>query len=120
VTPEALQERILDFAVVAGRIADDLPDTRLGRHVAGQLVWCGTSPAANYAEGCAAESRSDFIHKLSICLKELRETRTWLRLIQKAGLLPGNRVGQAFDECSQLCNIVGQSVLTARQNAPRR
>jgi four helix bundle protein len=115
VTPEELCERLLDFAVMMGRIVDLLPDTRLGRHVAGQLVRCGTSPAANYAEGCAAESRADFVHKLNICRKELRETRMWLRLILKVPLLPADKVAPAFDECSQLCRIFASSVLTAKR-----
>src|SRR6266550_7212978 len=81
---EDLEERLLDFAARVGLVVDALPDTRMGRHVAGQLVRCGTSPAPNYAEACAAESRGDFVHKLGIVLKELRESRAWLRLIVKA------------------------------------
>src|SRR5436309_10697841 len=104
-TPDELGERLLEFAVRVGKVVDALPDTRLGRHVAGQLVRCGTSPAPNYEEGCAAESRADFVHKLRICLKELRETRSWLRLIIKAELLPEERVSSLLDECCQLCNI---------------
>ncbi len=73
--PEQLSDRLLDFAVRVGKVVDALPDTRLARHIAGQLVRCGTSPAPNYEEGCAAESRADFVHKLTICLKELRESR---------------------------------------------
>lgn len=111
---EQLLERLLDLSVSVGKLVDVLPDTRLGRHVAGQLVRCGTSPAPNYAEGCAAESRDDFIHKLSIALKELRETRTWLRFIVKAGLLPEAVVEPVRDECHQLCNIMGQSIVTAK------
>jgi len=98
-TPEVLSERLLDFAVAVGRVVDDLPDSRLGRHIAGQLVRCGTSPVANYEEACAAESRPDFIHKLSIALKELRETRAWLRLIHRAELLSGSRMLPVLDEC---------------------
>jgi four helix bundle protein len=117
---ELLLDRLIDFAAAVGKIVDLLPDTRLGRHVAGQLVRCGTSPAPNYAEGCAAESREDFVHKLSICLKELRETRTWLRLIVRAELLSPAAVAAVLDECVQLCNIIGQSVVTAKNNAARR
>ena len=95
---------------------DALPDTRMGRHVAGQLVRSGTSPAPNYEEGCAAESRADFIHKLSICLKELRESRCWIRLIIKTEMLPEYRMGELLDECNQLSNIIGQSVVTAKKN----
>src|SRR5438067_6044483 len=88
----------------------------MGRHVGGQLVRSGTSPAPNYEEGCAAESRADFIHKLSICLKELRESRSWIRLIIKTEMLPEGRMGELLDECNQLCNIIGQSIVTAKEN----
>src|SRR5687767_3190063 len=84
---DLLEDRLLDFAARAGAVVDALPDTRLGRHVAGQLVRCGTSPAPNYAEACAAESRADFVHKLAIVLKELRESRVWLKLCVKSRLL---------------------------------
>jgi four helix bundle protein len=76
--------RLLDFGARTGTVVDALPDTRLGRHVAGQLVRSGTSPAPNYNEGRAAESRDDFCHKLAIALKELRESHVWLLLIVKA------------------------------------
>lgn len=88
----------------------------MGRHVAGQLVRCGTSPAPNYEEGCGAESRADFIHKLSICLKELRESRTWLRIIVRAKLVPETRMEEILDESDQLCKIITSSLLTAKQN----
>jgi len=113
-TPEVLAERLVCFATRIGRVVDALPETRMGRHIAGQIVRCGTSPAPNYEEACAAESRADFIHKLRICLKELRESRTWIRLILKLELLPEHRLKDLFDECNQLCNILGQSVATAR------
>lgn len=114
---EALEERLLDFAARTGLVVDALPDTRMGRHVAGQLVRCGTSPAPNYAEGCAAESRADFVHKLGIVLKELRESRVWLRLIVKAKLLPSKKLISLIDECSQLMNIIGKSIVTAKTNS---
>ena len=82
-TPDQLTDRLPDFAARVGNVVDAPPDTRLGRHIAGQLVRCGTSPAPNYNEGCAAESPADFTHKLSVALKELRESRVWLRLIVK-------------------------------------
>jgi four helix bundle protein len=88
----------------------------MGRHVGGQLVRSGTSPAPNYEEGCAAESRNDFVHKLSIGLKELRESRTWIRLIIKTDMLPEHRLGELLDECNQLCNIIAQSIVTAKEN----
>ena len=119
-TPVDLEERLLDFAVRVGRAVDALPGRSLGRHIAGQLVRSGTSAAANYAEGCAAESRRDFIHKLSICLKELRESRMWMRLIIRAKLLPEDRMADLLDETEQLCNIMARSILTAKQNAEKQ
>ena len=69
----------------------------------------------NYDEGCAAESRRDFAHKLSIALKELKETRGWLRFIPIAELLPEKRVTNLLDECEQLIKIVAKSVVTAKR-----
>jgi four helix bundle protein len=118
-TPEVLQGRLVGFAVRVERVVDALPGTRLGRHIAGQLVRCGTSAAPNYAEGCAAESRRDFIHKLSICLKEVRESCVWLQLIVQTGLLPEHRLAGLIDEAGQLRKILAQSLLTARSKNPR-
>jgi four helix bundle protein len=114
--PEELEDRLLDFAARIGKVLDALPDTRLGRHIAGQLVRSGTSPAPNYAEACAAESKRDFIHKLGIAMKELRESRTWIKLILKADLLPEARMSPLLDETQQLCSIIGKSIVTAKAN----
>jgi four helix bundle protein len=114
-----LLERLLDFAARIGKVVDALPETRLGRHVAGQLVRCGTSPSPNYAEAGGAESRRDFVHKLSICLKELRETRCWLLLIVKSDLLPKERLLELSDECGQLMSIMAKSIVTAKANMSR-
>jgi four helix bundle protein len=114
---DALEERLLDFAARIGMAVDALPDTRLGRHVAGQLIRCGTSPAPNYAEACAAESRNDFVHKLSIVLKELRETRVWLQLCVKSTLLPATKLNALIDEATQLMKIIGKSIVTAKANS---
>ena len=113
---EDLEDRLLEFAARVGKVIDALPDTRLSRHIAGQLVRSGTSPAPNYAEACAAESKRDFIHKLGIALKELRESRSWIKLILKAELLPAARMSPLLDEVQQLCNIVGKSIVTAKAN----
>ena len=78
-----LEGRLIDFAVRIIRTAESLSKTRVGNHIAGQLIRCGTSPAPNYGEAQSAESRSDFIHKIKISLKELRETRIWLLMIVK-------------------------------------
>ena len=109
-----ISERLLEFAARIGKVVDELPDTRMGRHIAGQLVRCGTSPAPNYEEACGAESKRDFVHKLSICLKELRETRCWLRSIVKADLQSERKMSKVTDECLQLCNIIAKSIVTAK------
>ena len=70
-----LEKRLIDFAVRIINVVEALPNTRAGNHIAGQLVRCGTSPAPNYGEAQSAESRNDFIHKIKIVLKELRETK---------------------------------------------
>ncbi len=113
-TPDELADRLLDFAARIGKVVDALPDSRLGRHIASQLVRSGTSPAPNYEEGRAAESRKDFVHKLSIALKELRETRYWLKLILRTELIPRGKVADILDESDQLCRILGQSLSTTK------
>jgi four helix bundle protein len=117
---DALEERLLTFAARIGKVVDALPDSRLGRHVAGQLVRCGTSPAPNYGEACAAESRADFVHKLGIVLKELRESRVWLRMAVKSELLSPKKLEPLTDEATQLMNIIAKSIVTAKANATRR
>ena len=113
--PDDLSERLLEFAARIGKAVDALPGTRLGRHIAGQLIRCGTAPAPKYEEGRAAESRADFVHKLSIALKELRESRYWLRLIVRAELLSERKMSGVLDEATQLCRILGKSIATAKR-----
>ncbi|QDT06309.1 hypothetical protein K227x_47180 [Rubripirellula lacrimiformis] len=114
--PNDLSERLLELAVRVGKVVDALPETRLGKHIAGQLVRSGTSPAPNYEEACAAESRRDFIHKVRIALKELRETRCWLNLIVRSELLPESRMNGVANEADELCRILGQTLVTATKN----
>ena len=118
-TPDELSERIWDFAGRIGGVVDALPDSRMGRHVAGQLVRCGTSSAPNYDEGCAAESRADFIHKLGVAFKELRETRGWLRFIVKTKLLSEKRIAPLLLECEELGRILASSLATAKGKRKR-
>jgi len=109
-----LARRLIEFAARVGKVVDSLPDTRLGRHIAGQLVRCGTAGAPNYAEARGAESKKDFIHKLGICLKELRESHCWLELTVRADLLPETRLTQLLDESDQLIAIIVKSIATAK------
>ena len=113
-TPVELSDRLLDFADRCSRVVDNLPDSRTGRLVAGQMERCCTSPMANYEEACAAESKRDFAHKLGICLKEIRETRIWLRFAARRELLPASRLDNLIDECQQLARIIGKSIATSK------
>jgi four helix bundle protein len=111
-----LEDRLIDFAVRIIRIAESLPQSRVGIHVAGQLMRSGTSSAPNYGEAQSAESRSDFIHKMKICLKELRETRVWLLMIVRAKLInPASKIEALLDETDQLISIFVTSIKTAQQ-----
>jgi four helix bundle protein len=109
-----LSDRLLDFAAEVMRIVDALPKTLAGRHVGGQLIRAGTSCGSNYEEACGAESRSDFAHKLSIVLKELKESRFWLRFIRRTKMLDPAYTNSVLDECEQLCAMVAKSIITAK------
>ena len=111
-----LEERLIDFAVRIIQLAESLPKTKVGNHIAGQLIRCGTSSAPNYGEAQSAESRSDFIHKMKICLKELRETRVWLVMIVRASLIkPASKLDSLIQENDELISIFVTSIKTAEQ-----
>ena len=111
-----LEDRLIDFAVRIIRIAESLPKSRIGSHIAGQLVRSGTSPAPNYGEAQSAESPADFVHKMKLCLKELRETRVWLLMIVRAKIIkPASKLESLIDENNQLISIFVKSIQTARK-----
>ena len=116
-TPSELSDRLWRFAAEVGKLVDALPDSRLGRHVANQLVRSGTAAPPNYDEGRVAESHADFTHKLNIALKELFESRGWIQFTITAELLPKARVENVLDECDQLCRILAKSVSTAKSRS---
>src|ERR1700686_557347 len=113
-TPYELSDRLWHFAARVAKVVDALPDTRTGRHVAAQVIRCGTAAPPNYDEGRVAESRPDFAHKVNIALKEMVETEGWLKFIVIASLLSVKRLGWVQDECSQLCKILNSSVATSK------
>jgi four helix bundle protein len=113
-TPQELSDRLWHFAARVAKVVDPLPDTRTGRHVAGQLIRYGTAAPPNYDEGRVAESRADFAHKINIALKEMVETEGWLKFIVIAGLLPARKLAEVQPECSELCRILNSSVATAK------
>ncbi len=112
-----LEERLIDFAVRIIKLTEALPDTRTGNHIRGQILRSGTSPAPNYAEAQSAESRGDFVHKIKIALKELRETKVWLRMLVKASLIdPPSKLDPLIHENDELIAIFVVSVKTATKN----
>jgi four helix bundle protein len=113
-----IEERLIDFAVRVIKVADALPKSPAGKHIAGQLLRSGTSPAPNYAEARGAESNADFVHKLKIALKELNESSVWLRIICRAELMKTELLEDLIDENQQLCRILNASVKTAKQSKP--
>jgi len=111
-----LEDRLIDFAVRVIKVADRLPKTPVGKHIAGQLLRSGTSPAPNYAEARGAESTADFVHKLKIALKELNETSVWLRMVCRGELMAAELFTALIDENQQLCRILNASIKTAKKN----
>jgi four helix bundle protein len=111
-----LEERLLEYAVRIIRLVDALPASPAGRHVGNQLLRCGTSPLANHGEVQGAESRRDFIHKLGLCLKEIREARRWLRLVHRVPLVPPRKIDPLIVETEALIKIFAASIRTAKRN----
>ena len=114
--PEQLRERLLRFIVRVMRIGSALPRTPEGQQIRGQVFDAASSTGSNYSEACDAESGDDFIHKMKVVLKELRETDFWLRLIVAAGLLPMSRMKDVLKESDELIRIFVSSINTARRN----
>ena len=111
-----LEERLLEYTVRIIKIVEQLPRTRIGNHVAGQLLKSGTSPFPNHGEAQAAESPKDFIHKLRISLKELRETQRWLRLISRVPLIKKPELLiDILQETEELIKIFAKSIKTAEK-----
>ena len=112
-----LEERLLEFASAVIDLSEKLPNTRAGNHLAGQLLRAGTSPYGNHGEAQGAESAEDFIHKMKICLKELREALRWARLIErKRWLASDSRLAFVLREGDQLIRIFKSSIQTAERN----
>lgn len=108
--------RFLDLGANAINVAKQLEKTYTGRHISGQMIRAATSAGANYEEACGAESKADFLHKLQIVLKELRETIYWLKLIDKAELRESQNENGLLQKAEELAKIIAKSVVTAKAN----
>ena len=111
---DELEERLINFAVRIIGLSSRLPRTPAGKHVAGQILRAGTSPAPNYGEARGAESHADFVHKLRVVLKELNETSIWLRITERSRLLAPRLLTRIMQENKDLCRIFTSSLKTAR------
>jgi len=115
-----LEERLIAFAVLIVELVAEMPDSRIANHLAGQLLRSGTSPALNYGEAQASESRRDFIHKMKVALKELRESNICLKIIYRTHCYKSkDKVERALTETSELVSIFVKSVKTAIQNVAK-
>ena len=116
-----LEERFVEFAGRIIEVVEALPKTRAGNYVAGQLVRCGLAPALLYGEAQSAESREDFVHKMKIVLKELKESRVCLKIILHKQLIkPTSRLESLYKECEELIAIVAKSIDTAKKNINKK
>ena len=115
-----LEDRLIEFAIRIMELVDELPKNRAGNHIAGQLIRCGTSPALNYGEVQSSESQKDFVHKMKVVLKELRETNICLKIIKRKPLIrQTQRLDKIIKECNELISIFVTSIRTAEKSKKR-
>ncbi len=112
-----LEERLLNYAAGIIQFTERLPNSRAGNHIAGQLLRSGTSPLSNHGEAESAESPDDFVHKLKLCLKELRESLRWIRLVRRSKLLPEKETSRLEAESDELIRIFVASIRTSQQRS---
>jgi four helix bundle protein len=115
---EKLEKRLIDFSVMTLNLAEKLPDSRVGKYLSDQLTRSCISPSLNYGEARSAESPGDFVHKMKICLKELRETFISLQIIQAKNILHKEQdsLQQTINECNELIAIFVKSIQTVEKN----
>ncbi len=115
-----LEDRLVDYAVRIIKLSESLPDTKAGKHVSTQILRSGTSPAPNYGEAQSAESKADFVHKLKVALKELRETEIWIKIMTKAEMIkPTSQMVPLLQETDELIAILFTSIETAKNGKMR-
>ena len=111
-----LEDRLIEFAIKIIELVEELPKNRAGNHIAGQLIRCGTSPALNYGEVQSSESQKDFVHKIKVILKELRETNICLKIIKRKPLIrQSQKLDKIIKECNELISIFVSSIRTAQK-----
>jgi four helix bundle protein len=117
ITACEMNERLLDYGARVIKLVEALPKSLAARRIADQLLRSSIAVGAHYEEAQAGESREDFVHKLQLALKELRESNYWLRLLMRAGTLPAKRLAKILDESTQLKAILSKAVATTKRKA---
>ena len=112
-----LGDRLLEFGVRIIKLVEALPRSIACRTIGQQLLRAGVAVGANYEEAQAAESHADFVHKLQIALKEMRESDYWLRLLMRSGMIKTERLKDIADESSQLRAMLSKAVARAKGTA---
>ena len=116
-----LEDRFIDYTIRISKVVEEIESSKLGSHIAGQLIRSGSSPALNYGEAQSAESRKDFIHKLKIILKELKESRICLKIIERKPLISNiAKLTPIMEETEQLIAIIYKSIETAKANINKK
>ena len=115
-----LEDRLIDFTIKCSNVVESLPSSKLANHIGTQLTRASSSSALNYGEAQSAESPADFIHKLKVVLKEIRECRVCLKIILRKPLLPSKEVQFNIDEANELIAIFLKSIDTAQRNKNKK
>ncbi len=113
-----IEDQCVAFGAAIVRFTDGLPSTLASKHLGGQLLRSGTAPASHYGEVQGSESPKDFVHKMSIALKELRESKNNMRIQSLSGLMDPKKPEHEWlmKECSELIAIFNASIKTAQKN----
>ena len=112
-----LEDRLVEYSCRMIDVVEALPDTRAGNYIAGQLIKCCMSPTFNYGEVQGAESGNDFVHKLGVVLKELKECRSALKIVIKKALIkPFSKLAGVYKETGDVIAIMAKSIETATAN----
>ena len=116
-----LEDKFIDFAIRISNVVDKIENSKSGNHIGGQLIRSGSSPALNYGEAQSAESRKDFVHKLKIILKELKESRICLKIIERKPLIQNTeKLLPLMKETEELTAIIYKSIQTTKLNMQKK
>ena len=111
-----INDRLLNFAVRAIRLSQYLRDKRKEYSLANQVLRSGTSIGANFEEACGSITKADYIAKMSISLKEARETLYWIKLFRKVELIDENLYQSLYNDCNTIIHILGKTIRTTQKN----